>query len=85
MYVYPVLAVLNYQVDLMDRQWSEVKGLPEACVAVPDILSRRLADPLLVYYVPPDINLPAIELYDTGVVNRGVQQEVGRDRSLIAG
>ena len=62
-----------------------MKCLPEASVAVPDILTCRLTDPFLVDYVPPDINLPAIELYDTGVLDRGVQQEVGRDRALITG
>ena len=74
--VNPVLSVLYHQVDLMDRQWSEVKGLPEACVAVPDVLSRSLTHALLVHHVPSDIHIPAIEVYDTGVLDRGVQQEV---------
>ena len=73
MYVYPVLAVLYYQVNLVDGQWSEVKGPPETCIAVPDVLSRSLTYTLLVDYVPSDIHIPAIKVYEAGVLDRGVQ------------
>ena len=68
-YVHPVLAVLYNQVDLMDGQWSEVKCFPETCVSVPDVLPRSLTDALLVDYIPPDIHIPSIEIYDTGVLD----------------
>ena len=73
MYVYPVLAVLYCQVNLVDGQWSEVKGPPETCIAVPYVLCRSLTHALLVDYVPSDIHIPAIEVYDAGVLDRGVQ------------
>ena len=84
MYVYPVLAVLNYQVDLMDGQWSEVKCLPAACITILDVLSRGLTNTLLIHHVPSDIHIPPVEIYDTGVLDRGVQQEVGGYGPLIS-
>ena len=73
MHVYPILAVLYCQVDLVDGQWSEVKSPPETCITITDVLSRGLTHALLVYHIPSDIHIPAIEVYYTGVLDRGIQ------------